>query len=84
MESTFRYLATEHLRETLVQQGRKASWLCLNLGVSKTLMSLVLSRQRSLGHQEAEQVSTLLGVPFSVLFELADASHSVSVTERVA
>ena len=84
MDITPRYLAKEALREILDEQGRKASWLAHRLGVSKALMSLVLSRQRTLGLQEAQRIADLLGRSFFVLFELAEAREVVSQAESVA
>ena len=78
------YYATPRLRETLDTQGRKATWLAEQVRWSKFQMSHVMAGRRPVPTDRGQAISTILGVPFGVLFEIATANDSVSLTERAA
>ena len=65
-----RYTANPELRRQIGFQGRKATWVARQIGVSKAQMSRVLDGTRTIAEQDARTVAALLGVDFSSVFEL--------------
>ncbi len=75
------YYATPRLRETINLQGRKANWLAAQVNWSKFMMCHAMARRRPVPADRGQVMAAILGVPFGVLFELADANGSVSPSE---
>lgn len=77
-----RYIAT-NLGKSLESKGLKQSWIARQLGVSKSLMSKVVSGDRSVDQMTAEKIAALVGVPLFLLFELRQRSKTESEMEKV-
>jgi len=83
MDEEPRYIAT-NLGKLLESEGLKQSWIARQLGVSKSLMSKVVSGDRSVDQASAEQISFLVGVPLFLLFELRQRSKHESELEHIS
>ena len=83
MDTTTSYTATGYLAETLRKQGRMAAWVATQIGVTRSGMTRIMAGERKIDERRAQAVSDLLGVPFGVLFEIADASK-LDAREKVA
>jgi hypothetical protein len=81
-----RYTATPELRRMIELQGRKATWMARQIGVSKAQMCRVLDGSRTLAERDARVVAALLGVEFSSVFEFPDGyiSYPVGASEGAA
>lgn len=73
-----RYRALPTLRETIRVQGRMAAWVAEQVGLSRPTMSFVMQGRRTLSEEEAELISSRLGVPLFLLFEYSGESIWVS------
>lgn len=73
---TRRCYATPDLRRQLALQGRMAVWVARQVGISKSLMSRVISGEVSMSEDNARKVALLLGCDFFSLFELPSGSVS--------
>jgi transcriptional regulator with XRE-family HTH domain len=82
MDGATRYLAT-NLGKTLEHQGRSGRWLAGSLGVSESLISKVLKRERTIDGGLAERIALVIGVPLFLLFELHERSEEESLAERI-
>lgn len=80
LQETERY-SSENLGDVLRQQGRKARWLAGQIGVSESLISMVISGSRTLGREHAERVADILGEPFFVLFKIHERNEFVLTVE---
>lgn len=73
------------LSETLVGQGRKGRWLASQVGVSESSISRLMSGKQTVDEGVAKQISLILGTPFFMLFEYAEADNShASATMEVS
>ena len=77
MSDTPRYRAT-NLREVIAAQGRKASWVAEQAGISRFLFSHVVAGRRTISGTVAEQVARTLETPLFLLFELSEDTETVS------
>ena len=73
-----RYVATANLDAVLIAQGRKQSWLAERLGVSGSLLCLIIGGTKTVDHARGQQIADALGVPFRLLFKLRPRSESVA------
>jgi transcriptional regulator with XRE-family HTH domain len=71
-----RYIATSNLGAVLETQGRKMRWLADRIGVSESKISHVLAGRHTVDRDQGERIAGILGVPFSVLFELRERSDT--------
>lgn len=67
------------LADVLAEQGRRQDWLAQQIGVSKPMMSYIISGRRTVSEPVARQISALLGVPFGMHFELSSERQTLSV-----
>lgn len=81
MNENDRYTTT-NLATTLEQKGVKQSWIARQVGVSTSFVSKVVAGDRTVDRSTAERISTLLGVPLFLLFELQKRSNTDSETEN--
>jgi hypothetical protein len=72
-----RYVATANLAAVLAAQGRKQSWLAERLGVSSSLLCLIIGGAKTVGRDRGQQIADALGVPFGLLFKLRSRSRIV-------
>jgi hypothetical protein len=80
-----RYVATANLDAVLIAQGRKQAWLAGRLGVSTSLLCLIIGGVKTVDHARGQQIADALGVPFRLLFKLRSRSDSVAgASARVA
>lgn len=70
-EQSDRFLA-KGLGDVMDEQGRKRRWLADRIGVSESYLSMVISGGRTVDRALGERIGSLLGVPFFLLFELAE------------
>ena len=54
------------------EQGRKRRWLAERVGVSEAYLSLIIAGSRTVDRALGERIGALLGVPFFLLFEIAE------------
>jgi hypothetical protein len=73
-----RYMATANLDAVLIAQGRKQSWLAERLGVSSSLLCLIIGGAKTVDRARGQQIADALGVPIGLLFKLRSRSDSVS------
>lgn len=83
MNGSNRYTAT-NLGSLLKAEGRQQSWLARQLGISESLMSKVILRQRTIDERLARQVATILGVDIFFIFELRSRSEITPDREETA
>lgn len=57
------------IADFLESQGRRRDWLAARVGISKSLLSLVLAGERTLSADVAARIAGTLQVPFGVLFD---------------
>lgn len=77
MENTKRYRATG-LAETLRDQGRHHRWLARKLGIHESIVSRVVSGERTVSEERAARISELVMVPLFLIFELTDVSKEAT------
>lgn len=83
MDKQPRYRAT-NLETVMEQQGRRGVWLAEQLGISRSRMTHIAKGRRMIDETRAKQAAKLLGVPFSLLFELSDDSETPSIVGEAA
>ena len=66
MEKHERYFATEHLLVAVSDLGLRQDWIAEQVKMPKSSLSRVLRGLRAVDRQKAEDISTLLRVPFFV------------------
>lgn len=66
------------------EQGRKRTWLARKVGVSESFIRFILSGERTVSPELAEQISTTLGVPLFFAFDGTDVPENGAVVEQVA
>ncbi len=76
MEQRTRYQST-NLDRVLADQGRKQRWLARRVGVSESLVSMLISGERTISADMAERIAAALDVPLFLLFELSVSSESL-------
>lgn len=69
-----RYDATL-LTRVLRDQGRKQRWLADQIGTHESLVSEWVNGHRTISERRARQVADVLGVPFYLLFTVANATE---------
>lgn len=62
----------------LKDQGRSKRWLAFRLGVSESYVGKVIQGQRTFPEPLAIRAAELLGLSFSLHFELRDRSNMIS------
>ncbi len=67
-----RYRATG-LGKVLEEQGRKRRWVARRVGISEPYLSRIIAGDKTIDRARGERIGALLGVPFFLLFEFADA-----------
>lgn len=72
-----RVIATE-LRRLLDDRGIKHAWVARQVGLSKPQFSGVLSKKRTIAADTAMQICEVIGVPFSLAFEFANAKDAAA------
>lgn len=65
-----RFRATPELRRAIQRQGRRLDWVAEKLGVSRTLVSRVVSGERTISEADARVIVALIDGDFGMLFEL--------------
>jgi hypothetical protein len=65
-----RYVATNTLDAVMTAQGRKQAWLAARLGVSTSLLCLIIGGARTVDRARGDLIAATLGVPFGLLFKL--------------
>jgi transcriptional regulator with XRE-family HTH domain len=70
MKDKERFLAKPELAQALREQGLRHDWVAAQVGISESLLSRVLRRQRTVSGEVAMRIVGLLRVPFFVAFEL--------------
>jgi hypothetical protein len=75
-QSVERYVATVNLAAVLAVQGRKQAWLAERLGVSSSLLCLIIGGAKTVDCARGQQIADALGVPFRMLFKLRKRSDS--------
>lgn len=70
-----RYIASPNLTATLADRERSRRWLALKIKVSPTLMTYVVTGERSLSAEKAELAAAVLGKKVSEIFVSTDASN---------
>lgn len=78
-----KYIAT-NLDRVLTEQGRLRSWLADEVGVSRSLITMIAKGQRSVSRELGERIATAIGVPFFVLFDVRERSNDVREVAQVA
>lgn len=78
-----KYIAT-NLDRVLTEQGRLRSWLAAEVGVSRSLITMIAKGQRPVNREMGERIATSIGVPFFVLFDVRNRSTDVREVARVA
>jgi plasmid maintenance system antidote protein VapI len=73
-----RFIATG-LKNLLREEGRQQSWLARRLGISQAHTHRIVHGQKTINRQRAEEISTLLGAPLSVLFDLHRRTESTTI-----
>ena len=68
--SVERYVATANLAAILEAQGRKQAWLAGRLGISTSLLCLIIGGVKTADRARGQQIADTLGVPFGLLFKL--------------
>ncbi len=76
METPRRFTAP-NLDATLKAQGRTKRWVASQVGVHESMIGHVVSGRRSLAEPMAQRIATLIGVPFTMLFELPCGSDQL-------
>src|SRR3954452_3937260 len=71
-----RFVANANLAAVLAVQGRKQSWLAERLGVSSSLLCLIIGGGKTVDRARGQQIADALGVPFRLLFKLRSRSDS--------
>lgn len=64
------------LAKFLRDSGRKQRWLAEQIGTHESLVSEWVNGRRTISERRARQVAAVLGVPFYLLFPVANASES--------
>lgn len=70
MKKQERYIATEQLLQAVNELGLRQDWIANQVGLPKSTFSRVVRGLRPVDREIAEQISTVLRVPFFVAFEL--------------
>lgn len=78
-----KYIAT-NLDRVLTEQGRLRSWLASEVGVSRSLITMIAKGQRPVSRELGERIATSIGVPFFVLFDVRESSDVVHEVARIA
>ena len=66
------------LRQLLDERGIKHSWVARQAGISAPQLSGVLNGRRTIAADKAAFICELLGVPFSLAFDSADATKDAA------
>src|SRR3954470_3598240 len=77
--SAERYVATDNLAAVLAAQGRKQTWLAERLGVSTSLLCLIIGGAKTVDRERGQQIADALGVPFRLLFKLRSRSKEIAL-----
>src|SRR3954453_6864269 len=75
--SVERYVATANLAAVLEVQGRKQAWLARRLGISTSLLCLIIGGAKTVDRARGQQIADALGVPFRLLFKLRKGSNMI-------
>lgn len=78
-----KYIAT-NLDRVLTEQGRLRSWLADEVGVSRSLITMIAKGQRSVSRDLGERIAMAIGVPFFVLFDVRERAQDVREVAKVA
>lgn len=81
-EITNRFTGTK-VKTVLTEQGRRQDWLANQIGVSQSTVTRWLKGDMTIGQEHANAISSLLGIPFSLLFESRERD-SVSREQEAA
>lgn len=73
---TSRYTSTG-LSRVLKAQGRRSDWLATKVGVSKALISHLLTGRRTVSLDVAQRIADALDVPADLIFEPVTAPEPV-------
>jgi plasmid maintenance system antidote protein VapI len=76
MQQERRYSAPR-LRETLRQQGRSGRWLARQVGIHESQLSRSYTGKQPLPESVAGRIASLIGVEFSMLFDLHTSMESM-------
>lgn len=71
-----RYIASPNLSDTLLDRERSRRWLAKKIGISSTLMTYVISGERTIGAEKATLAAAVLGKPVDFLFVSTDMINS--------
>lgn len=77
MSTELRRYTARTVAEVVAAQGRRQDWLAKRAGVSESLLSMVISGQRSIGQEGAERIAGALGVPLFLLFDMHEGLDSM-------
>ena len=84
MEDTTRYYGTR-LADVVAAQGRRRDWLANEVGVHRSFITHIAAGRRTVDHQTASKIASVLQVPFFLIFDLSsDKLSSPSVEEHAA
>gem|GEM_PF-3046459 len=72
------------LPEAMALQGRTMAWLARQVGVDAPLLTHATRGRRTLSADVARMISTLIGVPFDVLFESPSGDKSAPSERNAA
>jgi len=78
---TERYRTTA-LKDVIESQGRTKRWVASQAGFSESMLGHVIAGRKTIGREQAERISTAIGVPFFVLFE--STSVEIPATQEAA
>lgn len=78
-----RYVASPKLTDTLIDRERSRRWLAKKIGVSPTLMTYVISGERTIGAEKAALAAAVLGKPIAYLF-VSTQQDEMSITQEAA
>jgi hypothetical protein len=81
-QSGERYVATANLSAVLAAQGRKQAWLAQRLGVSTSLLCLIIGGAKTVNRERGQQIADTLGMPFALLFKLHSRSKDIASESR--
>ena len=73
------------LAQVIAHQGRRQDWLAKRTGLSESMLSMVLSGQRTINEESAQRIAAAVQVPIFLLFDVTiGTEHADDVKETIA
>lgn len=72
------------LAEVIAHQGRRQDWIAKRTGLSESMLSMVISGQRTINEESAQRIAAALQVPLFLLFDMSIGNEDVTIDMETA